>query len=152
MSRVNIILQSTISGLGKVGDQVSVARGYASNYLIPNKMALFCNKSNLAEFEAKKNELKAADDKLQTELKGVLQQIESLELTITRESDRFGSLYSPINPSEIYSELEKSIPNIANFLRRRDISISSPITSIGSYTVNLSLKLGFATDLKLTVE
>ena len=61
---MNIILLEKIKKLGDIGDEVKVKSGYARNFLVPNKKALYATSENKKYFEEKKTEIKSQNDKL----------------------------------------------------------------------------------------
>ena len=61
---MNIILLEKIKKLGDIGDEVKVKSGYARNFLVPNKKALYATSENRKYFEEKKTDIKSQNDKL----------------------------------------------------------------------------------------
>ena len=61
---MNIILLEKIKKLGNIGDEVKVKSGYARNFLVPNKKALYATSENRKYFEEKKTDIKSQNDKL----------------------------------------------------------------------------------------
>ena len=61
---MNVILLEKIKKLGDIGDEVSVKSGYARNFLVPNKKALYATSENKKYFEEKKTDIKTQNEKL----------------------------------------------------------------------------------------
>ena len=78
---MNIILLEKIKKLGNIGDEVKVKSGYARNFLVPNKKALYATLENKKYFEEKKTEIKSQNDKLIKDAKENLKKKSAEELS-----------------------------------------------------------------------
>jgi large subunit ribosomal protein L9 len=104
--QIRLILNEN-SKLGRIGDQVKVAAGYARNYLLPYRKAVLATKDNVAEFKKRRSELeKAAAEKLKTAQEKATV-IESLTLTIPVRASEEGKLFGSIGPREIVAAAKK---------------------------------------------
>ena len=79
---MKIILLDKIQRLGEIGDVVEVNSGYARNFLIPQKKAAFASEKNIAEVEAKKDELAAMSADILTKAQSRAKDIEGSELSL----------------------------------------------------------------------
>ena len=98
---MKIILLDKIQRLGEIGEIVEVNSGYARNFLIPQKKAAFASEKNIAEVEAKKDELAAVSEdifiKAQSRAKGLEGSICEIMVPVTEE----GALYGSVGTREI---------------------------------------------------
>jgi large subunit ribosomal protein L9 len=105
---MKIILLDKVIHLGEIGDVVDVKSGYARNFLIPQKKAMFASKSNLEFVESKKAELAAASADEVTKAQAVADSISGTKVTIAAQVTEEGSLYGSIGIREIALALEES--------------------------------------------
>ena len=105
---MKIILLDKVIHLGEIGDVVDVKSGYARNFLIPQKKAMFASKSNLEFVESKKAELAAASADEVTKAQAVADSISGTKVTIAAQVTEEGSLYGSIGTREIALALEGS--------------------------------------------
>ena len=105
---MKIILLDKVIHLGEIGDVVDVKSGYARNFLIPQKKAMFASKSNLEFVESKKAELAAASADEVTKAQAVAESLSGTKVTIAAQVTEEGSLYGSIGTREIASALEES--------------------------------------------
>jgi len=105
---MKIILLDKVIHLGEIGDVVDVKSGYARNFLIPQKKAMFASKSNLEFVESKKAELAAASADEVTKAQAIADSISGTKVSITAQVTEEGSLYGSIGTREIVLALEAS--------------------------------------------
>ena len=98
---MKIILLDKIQRLGEIGDIVDVNSGYARNFLIPQKKAAFASDKNIAEVEAKKDELAAISADILTQAKARAKDLEGSECEILVPVTEEGALYGSVGTREI---------------------------------------------------
>ena len=98
---MKIILLDKIQRLGEIGDVVEVNSGYARNFLIPQKKAAFASEKNIAEVEAKKDELAAMSADIFTKAQSRAKDIEGSECEIFVPVTEEGALYGSVGTREI---------------------------------------------------
>ena len=98
---MKIILLDKIQRLGEIGDIVDVNSGYARNFLIPQKKAAFASERNIAEVEAKKDELAAMSADVLTQAQARAKEIEGAECEILVPVTEEGALYGSVGTREI---------------------------------------------------
>ena len=98
---MKIILLDKIQRLGEIGDVVEVNSGYARNFLIPQKKAAFASEKNIAEVEAKKDELAAMSADILTKAQSRAKDIEGTECEILVPVTEEGALYGSVGTREI---------------------------------------------------
>ena len=107
---MKVILLENISKLGSIGEIIEVKRGFARNFLISSKKALFASKENIKEVEKKKSELSKKDQERKKIAKNIQEQIHDKEFDIIKLSTENKELYGSVKPTEIsklLSEKEK---------------------------------------------
>ena len=98
---MKIILLDKIQRLGEIGDVVDVNSGYARNFLIPQKKAAFASQKNIADVEAKKDELAAMSQDALTQAEARAKDIEGSECEILVPVTEEGALYGSVGTREI---------------------------------------------------
>ena len=99
---MKIILLDKIQRLGEIGDVVDVNSGYARNFLIPQKKAAFASQKNIADVEAKKDELAAMSLDALTQAEARAKDIEGSECEILVPVTEEGALYGSVGLSLIH--------------------------------------------------
>jgi large subunit ribosomal protein L9 len=128
---MKVILKETIDSLGIIGSEVSVADGYARNYLLPQNKAVPATPQNrkILERDRTKFELQIAKERKVAE--AMAQRLESVAVTIAAKVSEEDRLYGSISVRDIIEALAKQ--DIV--LEKRMILLKEPIKAIGSYKV-----------------
>ena len=133
---MKVILLENVRKVGNIGDIIDVKRGFARNFLISKKKALFASKDNIKEVEKIKNDLNKKDQDKKNEAKKIEDKIKNKEFVIEKLSTENKELYGSVKPTEIskiLSDMEKIEINPSM------IQPVSEIKSIGSFKVILNL-------------
>ncbi len=133
---MKVILLENVGKIGSIGEIIDVKRGFARNYLISKKKALFASKENIKEVEKIKQELSKKDQDRRKEAKLIHDKIKNKTYEIKKLSTENNELYGSVKPTEISKVLEdidrvKINPSL--------IQPSSEIKSIGDFTVSINL-------------
>ena len=107
---MKVILLENLRSIGSIGEIIDVKRGFARNYLISNKKALYASKENIAEVEKIKSALGKKDEEKKKEAQKVSEQINGKEYLIKKLSTENKELYGSVKPTEIAKlilEIEK---------------------------------------------
>ena len=133
---MKVILLENIRKIGSIGEVINVKRGFARNYLISNKKALFASRENIKEVEKIKQDLSKKDQDKKKEAKLIQEKIRNKEYEIKKLSTENKELYGSVKPTEISKTLEeidkvKVNPSL--------IQPSKEIKSIGKFDVMISL-------------
>ena len=132
---MNIILLEKIKKLGDIGDVVKVKSGYARNFLVPNKKALYATSENKKYFEEKKTEIKTQNDKLFKDAKEKLKTLSGQEVTLIRAASDSGQLFGSVSTKDIVNSLaEKNISILKNEI---DLNKSVKNLTYEKVTINL---------------
>ena len=133
---MKIILLENVRKIGSIGDVINVKRGFARNYLISKKKALFASKDNIKEVEKLKNELSKKDQEKKKEAKSINEKIQNKEYVVKKLATENKELYGSVKPTEIaktLNELEKIEINPSLIQPVKEIK------SIGTFKVILNL-------------
>ena len=133
---MKIILLENVRKIGSIGEIIDVKRGFARNYLISKKKALFASKENIKEVEKIKQELGQKDQEKKKEAKLIHEKIKNKQYEIKKLSTENNELYGSVKPTEISKVLEevdqvKINPSL--------IQPSKEIKSIGDFDVLINL-------------
>lgn len=129
---MKVILVEEIPKLGKLGDVVNVARGYARNYLFPRSMALEATDGNVRQVEEKK---KVEEKKSRKRIKSageLVAKLDGMKLVFKVRVGEEGKLYGSITSKDI---AEKILSDKGIEIDKRKIILEEPIKQIGSHVV-----------------
>lgn len=133
---MKLILNSDVKSLGRKGDVVDVAKGYARNYLLPKKLAVVANSSNLKFAEAlrEKREIQAvANNELAESIKTALA---DAKIVISQNTTDEGTLYAAVSNEQIVDAIE----TFSGFrLEDEQIDVESQVKEIGLHSISIVL-------------
>lgn len=147
MGTVKVILKTDVDNLGEEGDIREVRRGYARNFLFPNKLAVDCSKKNKNILERQKEVIekkRLAKKENANELKSKLEN-EKVEIKIL--AGEKGRLYGTVTTTQIAEELEKKGYQI----NRKEIDLKEHIKFGGTYKFRVHLYLDIYAQMELVV-
>ena len=145
---MKVILLENVRKVGSIGEIIEVKRGFARNYLIAKKKALFASKENIKEVEKIKIELNKKDLEKKEFAKNIDEVIKNKEFLIKKLSTENRELYGSVKPTEI-SKLLKDIENVD--VNPSLIQPSKEIKSIGTFDVFLKLHSEIQSKIKVKV-
>lgn len=144
---MEVILLERIEKLGQMGDVVKVKPGFARNFLLPQKKALRANKDNLAFFEKQRVQLEALNLKRRDEAQAVAAKMEGLKVLMVRQAGEGGQLYGSVSGRDVADAVKAS----GFTIERSQVNLDSPIKTLGSYPVRLSLHPEVSITVTVTV-
>ena len=103
---MKVILLENIRKIGSIGEIIDVKRGFARNYLISKKKALFASKANIKEVEVIKQELNKKDQEKKGKAKLIQEKIKNKIIEIKKLSTENKELYGSVKPTEISKIIE----------------------------------------------
>ena len=145
---MKIVLLENLKKLGNIGEIINVKRGYARNFLIPQKKALFASDKNIKEVEKIKTDLNKKDQEKKKLAQEIAEKLKNKSYEIKKLVTENNELYGSVKPSEI-SKIIKENENV-----EISSSIIQPITeikSIGDFKVLLSLHSEIEVIIKIKV-
>ena len=146
---MKVILLENIKRVGAIGEIKDVKRGFARNFLIANKKALFASKENIKQVEKIKNDLAKKDNEKKQQSKEIAEKINKKKYTVKKLCTETKELYGSVKPTEI-SKLIKEIDNIE--IKPSMIQPIKEIKSIGNYKVKITLHSEVDAEISLKVE
>ncbi len=144
---MQVILREDIDKLGKIGDLVKVADGYARNFLVPNKKAIEATPKNLNAMEHAKKMVSDRLRKMKKEAAAEADTIKALSITIKAKTGEEGKLFGSVTTMDI-AEAAKAQGVIID---KRKISLEEPIKRLGDYTITVKLHADITADFKVSV-
>ena len=133
---MKVILLENLKKIGSIGEVIEVKRGFARNFLIANKKALYASKENISQVEKIKSELSKKDNERKQDAKKIADQINKKEYKIKKLSTENNELYGSVKPTEI-SKLIKETNKLD--IKPSMIQPVKEIKSIGKFKVKIFL-------------
>jgi large subunit ribosomal protein L9 len=144
---MEVILREHVDNLGKRGEIVKVADGYARNYLLPRKLALPATDGNRKHVERERKIVEARESQEKAQAETIAARLASVEITIARRVGETDQLYGSVTSADIADFLkEKGFE-----LDRRKLILPEPIKAIGDHEVPLKLHREVTVPLKVHV-
>ena len=133
---MKVILLENVKRIGSIGEVIDVKRGFARNYLIANKKALYASKENIMEVEKIKTELSKKDNEKKKEASQIAEKINGKEYSVKKLSTENNELYGSVKPTEISKLIyEEDTTEIKPSL----IQPVEEIKALGKFKVKISL-------------
>ena len=133
---MKVILLENVKKIGSIGQVIDVKRGFARNFLISNKKALYASKENIKEVEKIKSDLSKIDNAKKAEAKKILEKVNKKNYVVKKLSTENNELYGSVKPTEI-SKLIQEIDKID--IKPSMIQPVQEIKSLGKFKVKVSL-------------
>ena len=133
---MRVILLENLRNFGSIGDIVDVKRGFARNYLIAQKKALFASKKNIENVEKIKKELNKKDIEKKKSAKDIADKLDKKTFDVKKLCTENKELYGSVKPTEI-SKLIKELANID--INSSLIQPVKEIRSIGKFKTLINL-------------
>ena len=133
---MKVILLENVKRIGSIGEVIDVKRGFARNFLIANKKALYASKENIKEVEKIKAELSKKDTEKKKEASQTAEQIDGKEYSVKKLNTENNELYGSVKPTEI-SKLIQEENKID--IKPSMIQPVEEIKALGKFKVKISL-------------
>ena len=133
---MEVILQKDVKSLGKKGDIVDVAEGYALNYLIPRGLAVEATKGNLKQVSLENKAKRQRQERELKEAQAVAAKLDGQKLQIATKVGEAGKLFGSITNQDIADRLKRQYKVEID---KRKIELEEPIKSLGNYSVTLRI-------------
>jgi large subunit ribosomal protein L9 len=144
---VKVILLRDINTVGSAGEIVSVANGYARNFLIPKRQALMATDANVAKFESQRRQHEAVADRDKRSAEAQAAELEKASLTATVKVGEGERLFGSVTTQNIADLLKEQ----GHDVDRRKIELEEPIRALGVYTLPIRLEHDVKASVKLWV-
>src|SRR5438132_1065655 len=133
---MKINLQKEVEKLGTPGEVVTVAAGYARNYLVPRGLAIPASKGAVRHAESLKRAHGGRVAKARTEAEAIAERLGTLSVRLTHRAGEEGKLFGSITAQELAEEIGKQL---GEPIDRRAVHLEEPIRSIGTHDVSVRL-------------
>ena len=144
---MKVILLENVKRIGSIGEVIEVKRGFARNFLIANKKALYASKENIKEVEKIKSELSKKDNDKKKEASNISEKINNKEYIVKKLSTENNELYGSVKPTEI-AKLILELDKID--IKPSMIQPIQEIKNIGKFKVKIFLHS--AVDAQITID
>ena len=146
---MKVILLENLKRIGSIGEVIDVKRGFARNFLIANKKALYASKENIKEVEKIKLDLSKKDNDKKTEAQKILEQINNKEYTVKKLCTENNELYGSVKPTEIAKLIQET-----NKIEIKPSMIQplQEIKSLGKHKIRISLHSSVDAEIMVNVQ
>jgi len=144
---MEVILRTHVDNLGKRGEVVKVADGYARNYLLPRKLALLATEGNKQRIEKERAKFDATEAEEKKVAEAMSARMNGLDLEISRKVGETEALYGSVTTSDIAEALGKKGFEVD----RRKIQLQEPIKRLGEFDIPVKLQREVVATVKLKV-
>ena len=145
---MKVILLENVKRIGSIGEVIDVKRGFARNFLIANKKALYASKENIKEVEKIKTELSKKDNEKKKEASQIAEQINGKVYSVKKLSTENNELYGSVKPTEI-SKLIQNENKID--IKPSMIQPVEEIKALGKFKVKISLHSEVDAEITISV-
>jgi len=144
---MKIILKEDIKKIGKMGQIVDVADGYARNYLVPKGLAVEASTKNIRSLEHEKRIIQEKAKKLKDSAQDIASRISSMTLTIKAKAGEEEKLFGSVTTMDI----AEALLNEGLDIDKKKISLEEPIKRLGSYSVQIKLHSDVSVPLNIQI-
>ena len=145
---MKVILLENLRKIGSIGDVIDVKRGFARNYLISSKKALYASKENIKEVEKIKKDLNSKDQERKKNSKAIYEKINNKEYLIKKLNTENNELYGSVKPTEI-SKLILELDKLE--IKPSMIQLAEEIKSLGTFKVKINLHSDIQSTINIKV-
>ena len=146
---MRVILLENLKRIGSIGEVIDVKRGFARNFLIANKKALYASKENISQVEKIKSELSKKDNDRKKLAKEIYDKINKKQYSVKKLSTENNELYGSVKPTEISKLIEE---NDKLNIKPSMIQPIQEIKSLGKFKVKISLHSAVDAEIIINVE
>ena len=144
---MQVILLERVAKLGQMGDVVTVKDGYARNFLLPQKKALWASDTNIKQFETEKSQLEARNLETKKEAEALAEKLDGQRFTVIRSASDGGLLYGSVSTRDAADAATES----GFSLDRKQVVLLAPIKELGIHFVSVLLHPEVESTIELNV-
>ena len=146
---MKVILLENVKRIGSIGDVIDVKRGFARNFLIANKKALYASKDNIKEVEKIKSDLDKIDNEKKADAQKIAEKINNKNFIVKKLSTENNELYGSVKPTEIAKLIQET-----NKIEIKPSMIQpiQEIKSLGKHKVKISLHSAVDAEIVINVQ
>lgn len=146
--KIEILLRDDVEHVGRCGDRVKVAPGFARNFLFPRKLALEVTPGNLAAMQRRRARAEAEEEKRTAELDVRIAALSKIRVKTVERADESGQLFGSVHAATIARLLgEAGFP-----VEEGDVRLDEPIKVIGEHKVRVHVHADKHAEIALVVE
>ncbi len=144
---MEVILREHVDNLGRRGDVVKVADGYARNFLLPRKLALPVNEQNRRQIERERKVAEAREAQEKQAAEAVAARLTATELSFERRVGENDTLYGSVTAADVAEALEaQGFP-----VDKRKVSLHEPLKALGEFEVPVKIHREVTAHVKVHV-
>jgi large subunit ribosomal protein L9 len=144
---MEVILREHVDNLGRRGDVVKVAEGYARNYLLPRKLALAVTDANKRQIDREKKLAEARELEEKSQAEAFAQRLAQLDIQIARRVGENDTLYGSVTSADIAHALQAKQFEID----KKKIVLPDPLKALGEFTVPVKIHRDVTAQVKVKV-
>jgi large subunit ribosomal protein L9 len=144
---MKVLLIKDVYKLGRAGDVKKVADGYGRNFLLPQGLAVLATAGAMKQAERIKSQAEIRRTELNSELKGLADQIAGVTLTFAAKAGETGKLYGSITTADVTTALQEKV----RFEIKRQQMDMQPIRELGEFTAHVRLTMDLMPEIKIIV-
>jgi large subunit ribosomal protein L9 len=144
---MKVILLESVEKVGKKGDVLNVAPGFARNYLIPRKLAMEVTPSNIKMVEMRQQALKKKEEKERLSYQELINKLNEVHLEIRRRSSEKDVIFGSVSAADIQEELAR----LGFEIDKKKIMLDEPIKRLGTFTIPIKIYHDERAEIKVTV-
>ncbi|HEY0876175.1 MAG TPA: 50S ribosomal protein L9 [Vicinamibacterales bacterium] len=144
---MEVILREHVDNLGRRGEVVKVAAGYARNYLLPQKLALPVTEASRRQIEREREKAEARDAEERAAAEAMAERIAALDISIARRVGENETMYGSVTSADIAQALASKGFEV----EKRKIMLPEAIKSIGEHTVPVKIHRDVTAEVKVKV-
>ena len=144
---MEVILRQHVDNLGRRGEVVKVADGYARNYLLPRKLALAVTEGNKRQIERERAIFDAREAEEKQQAQALARRLEQTDVEIARRVGENNTLYGSVTSADIAAALEGKGFQV----EKRKITLAEPLKAIGEVTVPVKIHREVTAQVKVKV-
>lgn len=133
---MKLILLADVKSLGKHGDVVDVAEGYARNFLLPRKLATEADKGALAQLGSQQKAKQRRDEQLLADAKALAARLEAAKVSVKAKAGGNGKLFGAVTNADVATAIAQTL---AVAIDKHKIELKSAIKALGTYPVEIKL-------------
>lgn len=144
---MQVILLERVAKLGQMGDVVTVKDGYARNFLLPQKKALWASEANIKKFESEKAQLEARNLETKGEAEALAVKLDGQKFVVIRSASEAGALYGSVTTRDAADAAEAE----GFTLDRKQVAMDRPIKELGLHPLKVALHPEVEVEIVLNV-
>lgn len=145
---MEVILIQDVDNLGAANEVVKVRNGYARNFLIPQKIALEANPSNLKQLEERMKQVRKKEEKMLAEINVVIGKLKEAPLKVGAKTGTSGKIFGSVTSLQ----LSRAIREQKGYnIDRKKISIPEEVKELGAYKATIDFGNGKSTEVDFEV-